>query len=236
MLDGLGIDKVAVVAMSQGGPSALLLAVLHPERVSSLTLISCGVAASQAEDQAHANEKGDMLVTIFEHDVLYWAAARFFKKQLMALIGASDEVVASLSAEERALFERFIDEMNPASLRSDGVRFDNRAAMPGERIASIAAPTLILHARDDGLQLYHNAEFAAATIPQAELVSFATGGHFLIGVQRSFIRKAIAGHILRTSLAVPPATGAARRPDPAQNLSGRNTSTSSLAGQGPSAR
>ena len=38
-----------------------------------------------------------------------------------------------------------------------------------------------------------------AEIPDAELVSFATGGHFLIGVQRSFIREAIAGHILRTS-------------------------------------
>ena len=39
LLDRLGIRKVAVVALSHGGPSALLFAVLHPERVSSLTLI-----------------------------------------------------------------------------------------------------------------------------------------------------------------------------------------------------
>ena len=39
LLDHLGIKKVAVVTLSHGGPSTLLLAVLHPERVSSLTLI-----------------------------------------------------------------------------------------------------------------------------------------------------------------------------------------------------
>ena len=46
LLDQLGIRKVAVVALSHGGPSALLFSALHPDRVSSLTLISAGVAAS----------------------------------------------------------------------------------------------------------------------------------------------------------------------------------------------
>jgi len=45
LLNHLGIEQVAVVAMSHGGPSALLFAALHPERVSSLTLVSCGVAS-----------------------------------------------------------------------------------------------------------------------------------------------------------------------------------------------
>jgi len=195
LLDSLGIEQVAVVAMSQGGPSALLFAVLYPKRVSSLTLISCGVAASESEDQAQANEKGDMLVTIFERDFLYWAASRFFKKQLMQLIGAGDDVVAGLTEEQRALFERFIDEMNPASLRAAGAAFDNQATMPGERIAAITAPTLILHAEDDGLQLFHNAEFAAAVIPDSELVQFETGGHFIIGTERARIRAVATEHI-----------------------------------------
>ena len=196
LLDSLGIDEVAVVAMSQGGPSALLFAVLYPERVSSLTLISCGVAASAAEDQAAANEKGERLVTIFEHDIIYWAAARFFKTQLMELIGVSPEVFAGLDDEQRRLAERFIDEMNPVSLRSAGAAFDNRATMPGERIRSITAPTLVLHAVDDGLQLFHNAEFAAANIPNASLMRFEKGGHFVIGTEQSTIRAAIRDHIL----------------------------------------
>lgn len=65
-----------------------------------------------------------------------------------------------------------------------------------ERIAAIRAPTLILHARDETLQLYRNAEFAAATIPRARLVSFEGGGHFVMAVQQARIRTLIAEHIL----------------------------------------
>jgi 2-hydroxy-6-oxonona-2,4-dienedioate hydrolase len=77
LLDQLGIETVAVVALSQGGPSALLLAALHPERVSSLTCLSCGVAPSTSEDQAEANKKGDLLKTVFGHNYLYWPMSRY---------------------------------------------------------------------------------------------------------------------------------------------------------------
>lgn len=66
--------------------------------------------------------------------------------------------------------------MNPVSLRAAGVRFDNQAAMPNDRIAAIRAPTLVVHAKDDTLQRYRHAEFAAATIPHARLVGFERGG------------------------------------------------------------
>jgi pimeloyl-ACP methyl ester carboxylesterase len=87
--------------------------------------------------------------------------------------------------------------MNPASLRSAGAAFDNEAALPGVRIAGIQAPTLIVHARDDTLQLYHNAEFAAATIPGARLISFARGGHLVMAVEQATIRRAVGEQIGR---------------------------------------
>jgi pimeloyl-ACP methyl ester carboxylesterase len=196
LLDHLGVKKVAVVALSHGGPSALLFAVLQPERVSSLTLISCGVASSATQDQAPANQKGGMWVTIFKYDPLYWAITKLFRKQLMGLMGANDEVIASLTPEQRKLVEQVIDYMNPVSLRSAGAAFDNKATMPNERIAAVRAPTLIFHATDDTLQLYHNAAFAASTIPGSKLVSFERGGHFLFGVEQSTIRAVMQKHIL----------------------------------------
>ncbi|MBN1234894.1 MAG: alpha/beta hydrolase, partial [Methanotrichaceae archaeon] len=135
LLDQLGIDKVAVVALSHGCPSALLFAVLHPERVSSLTLISCGVASSGAQEQVQANQKGDMLMTIYRYDPLYWSITKLFKKQFMELMGANDAVIADLNPDQRELVDQIIDYMNPVSLRSDGVAFDNKATMPNERIA-----------------------------------------------------------------------------------------------------
>lgn len=187
LLDQLGINKVAVVALSHGGPSALLFAVLHPERVTSLTLISCGVASSSAQEQAQANQKGDRLTTIFNHDSLYWGISTLFRKQLMELMGANDAVIAGLTPEQGRLVDQVIDYMNPVSLRSAGAAFDNWAAMPNERIASIKAPTLIFHATDDTLQLYRNAEFAAATIPGAKLHRFERGGHVLMAVEQTAI-------------------------------------------------
>ena len=196
LLDHLGIEKVAVVAMSQGGLSALLFAVSHPEQVSSLTLISCGVASSSNQDQALADDKGAMLTTIFRYDWLYWGISKLFKRPLMELMGASDAVINSLSGAQRKLLERFIDDMNPVAPRSAGVMFDNQAQLPGERIAAITAPTLILHAADDTLQLYRNAQFAAATIPNARLVRFDRGGHFLIGVEQSAVSAAVHHQII----------------------------------------
>jgi pimeloyl-ACP methyl ester carboxylesterase len=196
LLDQLGVEEAAVVAISHGGPSALLLAVLHPERVSSLALISAGVASSNVTDQAQANRQGEMLVTIYRYDPLYWTVTNLFKKQFMELMGANETVIAELSPQQREMAEQIIDYMNPASPRAAGAAFDNKAAMPNERIASITAPTLIVHATDDTLQLYHNAQFAAATIPGATLVSFDRGGHLVMVVEQSTISTVVQKHIL----------------------------------------
>lgn len=195
LLDHLKIERVAVVALSQGGPSALLLAALYPKRVSSLTCLSCGVVASTSTDQAEANKNGNMLRRVFSHDYTYWGIAKFFKPQLMRVLGASDAVVAGLTPEARRLVDRLIYEMNPAAPRASGVVFDNTATLPGKRIASIVAPTLIVHAEDDLLQLYHNAEFASQTIPGARLMRFETGGHVLVVVQQHAVGEAVRAQI-----------------------------------------
>lgn len=199
LLDQLGIRRVAVVALSHGGPSALLFAALHPDRVSSLTLLSCGVASSADPAQAQANEKGNTLTLIFKHDALYWAVSTLLKGTLMTLMGADKTAIASLSPERRQLVGRIIDGMNPVAPRSAGVRFDNAAAMPNERIAAIRAPTLIIHAKDDGLQLYRNAEFAARTIAGARLHGFDSGGHLLIALQQAAVRAEVQEFILASA-------------------------------------
>lgn len=195
LLDHLGVQRVAVVAFSHGGPSALLFALRHPERVSSLTLLSAGVAASGAPDQQQANDRGDALTKIFQQDIRYWAVTQLFRRRFLELMGASDAVIAALDPAQTKLAEDLIDLMNPVAPRAAGVRFDNGAAMPDARIAGIRAPTLILHARDDTLQLFHNAEFAARHIAGARLVAFDRGGHLLLAVEQPAVRRLVAEHI-----------------------------------------
>lgn len=190
LLDQLSLNKIAVVALSHGGPSALLFAAHYPERVSSLTLLSCGVAASADTSQAEANRKGDALTMIFKVELLYWLVRRFLRKRLIRLMGAGDTVIATLTAAQRTLVDQVINYMAPVSPRYAGVAFDNKAAMPNERVRAIRAPTLIVHATDDRLQLYHNAEYAAANIPMpAWFVSTGEGTSSLQSSCRRFKRK-----------------------------------------------
>jgi pimeloyl-ACP methyl ester carboxylesterase len=195
LLDHLGIGRAAVVTLSHGGPSALLFAVLHPDRVASLTLISAGVASSDDANQARANQQGSALTGIFQRDFRYWAVTTALRGWFFQLMGAPPAVIAGLTPEQRLLADQIVDFMNPVSPRAAGVAFDNRAAMPNQRIAAVRAPTLILHARDDTLQLYRNAEFAAATISGSRLVSFDHGGHLVLAVEQARIRVLVGEHL-----------------------------------------
>jgi 2-hydroxy-6-oxonona-2,4-dienedioate hydrolase len=195
LLDSLRIERVAVVALSHGGPSALWFALRYPGRMTSLVLLSCGVTASATKDQEGANRKGDLLTTVFKHDALYWGVSKLMRRRLMALMGVDRAVVHALTSEQRMLVDRVIDGMNPVVPRYPGVAFDNRAALLDANISAIRAPTLIVHARDDRLQLYHNAEFAAANIPNSRLLSFDAGGHLLVAVEQRAVRSEVSRFI-----------------------------------------
>jgi pimeloyl-ACP methyl ester carboxylesterase len=196
LLEDLGLQAVAVLALSHGGPSALLFAARYPERVSSLTLLSCGVASSSDTSQAEANQKGDALTMIFKFEILYWILRKFLRKRLMQLMGAGKNVIATLTTEQRTVINKVLDHMAPVFPRYAGVAFDNKAAMPNERVRAVRAPTLIVHARDDKLQLFHNAEYAAANIPGARLVSFVRGGHLLFAVEQATVQTEVRRFIL----------------------------------------
>jgi pimeloyl-ACP methyl ester carboxylesterase len=148
-----------------------------------------------SENQKQANKQGSMLVTIYKHDWLYWVITKLFKKKFIELMGAKRDVIAKISLEQKQLIDRIIDEMNPASIRAAGALFDNQAELPGKRIEGIQASTLIIHAKDDTLQQFHNAEYAAETIPNAKITSFEKGGHLLLAIEQATIQLAIQKHI-----------------------------------------
>lgn len=195
LLDRLGIDRVAVVAFSHGGPSALWLAMLHPQRVASLTLLSAGVTASADAAQQQADRQGAALMWIFQRDYRYWALTRALRGRFLALMGADAQVVAALGPEQRRLVDELIEIMNPVEPRAAGTAFDHRAALPDARIAAIRAPTLVIHARDDSLQRFANAEAAVRLIPGARLAAFERGGHLLAAVERDAVRALVMQHV-----------------------------------------
>ena len=99
-----------------------------------------------------------LLLRGFQSDLLYWGVTQLFKKPLVDVMGVNDTVVSRLSEAQLNLTNSFIDYMHRVPLRSAGALFDNVSARPGDRIAAIRAPTLIIHAKDDPLVLYDNVD------------------------------------------------------------------------------
>jgi 2-hydroxy-6-oxonona-2,4-dienedioate hydrolase len=77
VLDALGIGAAAVMGVSAGGPSALQLAIHHPQRVSALLLVvpiayKPGDVAGTAPPLS--NRKDALLLRLLGSDFLFWAA------------------------------------------------------------------------------------------------------------------------------------------------------------------
>lgn len=113
----------------------------------------------------------------------------------MGLMGVDRDVIAGFTPEQNELANRLIEDMLPVSRRSAGATFDNLNPAPGDRIVAVRAPTLIVHAEDDALQLFDNALFAAAHIRGASLLRFERGGHFVAITEQATVRGAVQAHI-----------------------------------------
>lgn len=192
LLDQLGIEKVNVLAFSDGGPSAIQMAIRHSDRCQSLTLVACKSKSPPPETLVQSLVFGN----IFKADFLFWMIAKYQKNALLKVFGTSGDIQDEMTVGEKKLIEDFLVAMQPMSLRTDGI-YNERKHMsnldPDEYdLTKIVVPTLIIHAKDDSLQSFDYATYSASHIPNVQLISYETGGHMLIGhheeVNAIFIR------------------------------------------------
>lgn len=177
LLDKLEIDKVHVVAVSDGGPSALKFSIKYPERVKSLTMIC---AKSKTPPKLTAVQSM-VFGTIFDNDFLFWMITEYIQSDLLNVLGVSKEVQEKMTADEIEMAREFFEIMNPISLRKKGIFNANiqfKELLPEDYpIWEIKAPTLVIHAEDDTLQPFYYAEYTHEKIPNSTLLSFKEGGH-----------------------------------------------------------
>jgi 2-hydroxy-6-oxonona-2,4-dienedioate hydrolase len=176
LLDALGIDRVGVTGVSMGGPSSLLFAAHYPQRTKSLALIS---AASHALPPRPA-----ILSTIFNiflNDFVFWSMAHVSPGGLLAALGVPDDVQKQLSPQDLAQPYAFLESIEPMGARQNGQMLEQHMSeYEAEQIRTIKAPTLVMHARDDTLVSFEQGEFAAQTIPGAQLIPMEIGGHLAL--------------------------------------------------------
>ena len=187
LLDALGIGQAAVMGVSAGGPSAMQLAIRHPQRVSALVLVvpiahKPGTVADSAPPVS--DDKDTLLLRLLGSDFLFWSALRVARGPLVRhVLATPPEQVAAASDAERARVDDLAERILPVSARAAGLRDDTRLGkgLGPYALESIRVPTLVVSARDDGFGTYAAAQYTASRIPGAKFLGFDEGGHLLVG-------------------------------------------------------
>ena len=187
LLDALGLRTAAVMGGSAGGPSAMQVAIRHPDRVSALVLM---VPLAWKPDALTGSAPAlppfveAMLMKLVGSDFLFWSGLHVARNPLIKLVLATPpEQVAAASAQERARVNDMLDIILPVSARAAGLASDSVLGKSLGRYAleSIRAPTLVVSARDDGYGTYASAQYTASQIKGAKFLGFDHGGHAWVG-------------------------------------------------------
>jgi pimeloyl-ACP methyl ester carboxylesterase len=193
LLDALGIDRVAIIAYSAGGPPAIQFTALDPERVWALILES---AVSRKYEMNHDNIGENIFFghLMFNGPTL-WLADVIAHHAPMLVGWATAEMESSLDEDEvmnlmRAIMKDeqrikilmdLIRSMSPPRLRAKGLKNDMRQLKMVENLPfeQVTAPALIIHGTDDFDVPIDHAQNAAGSIRDAEIHIVQGGFHIL---------------------------------------------------------
>ena len=187
LLDALGIQRAAVLGGSAGAPSALQMAIRHPERVTALILL-VPLAYKPPTQAASAPSMPPWVETammsVIGSDFLFWSALQVARKPLIGTVLATPpELLASAGPVEQARVDAMLDNILPVSARAEGLRSDTAIGkqMTRPALGLVRAPTLIMSSRDDRYGTYASARYTANQIAGARFIGFARGGHTWVG-------------------------------------------------------
>ena len=187
LLDALGIQQAAVMGGSAGAPSALQMAIRHPDRVSALVLLvplayKPPTQADSAPPMPAWVER--TMMRLIGSDFLFWAALHIARDQVIKVVLATPpELLATASPQERSRIENMLDNILPVSERAAGLVSDTAVGkhLTASPLQAVRAPTLLISARDDRYGTFASAEYTASRIAGAKFVGFDHGGHTWVG-------------------------------------------------------
>jgi len=209
LLDALGVPRAAVLGASAGAPSAMQLAIRHPERTAALVLLVPAAYPFQIRrtpeggaPKRTSRETALLFDTALRSDFLFWLACRIARRTVSrGILATPPAVLERASAAERARADAVVSYILPVSRRRLGLRNDAAvvSSLPRYDLERIAAPTLVLSAADDLFRTWDGARYTADHVPNARFVGYPSGGHLWIGHHEEVMAEA-AG-FLRGALA-----------------------------------
>lgn len=160
VVDDLGLEQFALMAMSQGGPVAISYAVRNPERVTRMMFYN-SYAAPFPDPSPNDLAMQQAFLAMMK---VGWARPQSEFRRVftsMMIPGATDEQMS------------WLDELQRVSVSTENAMtaFVERAkANSVAELAQIQVPTLVLHARGDKMNEFADGIFLASNIAGARLV------------------------------------------------------------------
>jgi DNA-binding NarL/FixJ family response regulator len=164
-------EPFALLGISQGAAACIAFAARHPERVSKLLLYG---AYARGVSHRGDSDKERLYRAVIDLARLGWGNDNPAFRQVFTsrfIPGATDEQTQWFND----LCRKTTSPENAASL------LEVRASVEvTELLAKVQAPTLVLHARDDGIVPLAEGRLLAAGIPGAEFVELDSKNHILL--------------------------------------------------------
>lgn len=163
VLDELGIERAVIGGMSQGGYSALRMALLAPERVQGLALIDTEATACTPAELAYYRE-------FFERWTGEEPMAPLVAELAPQLIGGADP------RQWRAWTSRWYSSDRKAIMPAARCLMDRRSVL--HRLSEITAPALVVRGSHDGNSTSQKSEALTAGLSGADgVVTIPGAGH-----------------------------------------------------------
>lgn len=171
VVDASGVGRFALYGTSQGAPIAAAFAARHPDKVSHLILHG-GYERGRLVRMAESDRaQGQAILTLMRHG---WGKTNspFIKAFATMFIpdGSREQIVSLVGLQRQTTSPE-----NAVAIRSAVDGFD-----VSDLLGSIMVPTLVIHARDDGVQPLEQGYQLASRIPGAEFLMLESANHVIL--------------------------------------------------------
>jgi class 3 adenylate cyclase/pimeloyl-ACP methyl ester carboxylesterase len=180
VVDAAGLERFALLGISQGCAVAIAYAVRHPERISHLVLFGgYPVGWAKRARTAAEKEQGQAMLTLMR---LGWGQENPTFRQLF-----TSQFIPGGTKEQADWFNEL---QRISTSPEDAVRCllaigeTDVSALLGQ----VSVPTLVMHARDDARVPFDQGRRLAAGIPGARFVPLASRNHLILEDEPAFTR------------------------------------------------